>query len=93
MDVIELDKLVICLEQIVAYFDSNVIDFSYNLTIQLVNSYQKLIEIDPDEDNHEAEIASSCCLKAILKIMRICGNNEILYSKVERVKYIITYSV
>ena len=93
MEIVELDKLIICLEKIVHHFDFDIIDFSYDLMIQLVNSYLKLIEIDPDEDNHEAEIAASCCLKAIQKILKLSTRNPSLYEKVERVVFRIKISV
>ena len=53
--------------------------------IQLVNSYLKLNETDLEEDNHEAEAAASCCLKAIQKILRLSTRNPQLYEKVEKV--------
>lgn len=86
IEVIELDRLIICLEQIVSNFDSDIIDFCYDLMVQMVESYMNLIKVDNEEDNHEAEVAASCCLRAMRKLLSLSSKNPNLFEKVERVK-------
>ncbi len=88
IEVIELDRLIICLEQIVSNFDSDIIDFCYDLMIRMVSSYLNLIKVESEDDETaEAEVAASCCLRAIRKLLSLSSRNPYLFEKVERVSY------
>ncbi len=87
IEVIELDRLIICLEQILSNFDSDIIDFCYDLMVRMVDSYLNLIKVDGEHDTDEAEVAASCCLRAIRKLLSLSSRNPNLFEKVERVSY------
>jgi hypothetical protein len=55
----------------------------------MVSSYLKLIEIETEDENNEAEVAASCCLKAIQKIVKLATKNASLYEKVEAVIHFV----
>ena len=88
MDDIDLDELVNGLGEIVYDFKDDISEFSISLVSQLVSSFHRLIKIDVDDDDGEAQIAASGCIKTIIKIMDVNTKNVEIYGKIEQVKSI-----
>jgi hypothetical protein len=85
MDDIDLDELLNGLSEIVSDFKEDISEFSVSLVIQLVTAFHRLIKVDLDDDDGEAQMAASGCIKTILKIMDVNCNNTDIYVKIEQV--------
>jgi hypothetical protein len=86
MDEIDLDELLNGLGEIVSDFKEDIAEFSNSLVIQLVSAFHRLIKVDLEDDDGEAQMAASGCIKTIIKIMDVNTNSTELYQKIEQVK-------
>jgi hypothetical protein len=85
MDDIDLDELLNGLSEIVSDFKEDISEFSVSLVLQLVTAFHRLIKVDLEDDDGEAQMAASGCIKTILKIMDVNCNNSEIYVKIEQV--------
>jgi hypothetical protein len=83
MDSIDLDELLNGLSEIVTDFKDEISEFSVSLVAQLVTAFHRLIKVDLEDDDGEAQMAASGCIKTILKIMDVNSKNPEISSKIE----------
>ena len=89
---IDIDELLVGLENLVAGFKEDIIQYSTELVKQLVLSYKKCLvsetKIFSNQDsdkNEEKELnnAETSCVKTIVKLFDICVKNTVIYSQLE----------
>jgi hypothetical protein len=65
MSKIDSEELVRDLEEIVGHFKDDIAPYALQLTEQLLNSYQRLITVNVEEDDGESALAAVGCVKAV----------------------------
>jgi hypothetical protein len=62
---IDNEELVSGLEHIVRQYKDDVAPFAFELVEQLIIAYQRLIQVDPDNDDGESALAAVGCIQTI----------------------------
>ena len=94
MNEIDSEELVSALELIINRYKDDISPFAFQLTEQLVGSYQRLVSVNVDEDNGESALAAVGCVTAIRRILEGCENNSQLILQMENLLYpILAYSL
>jgi hypothetical protein len=75
MNEIDSEELVSALEIIINRYKDDISPFAFQLTEQLVGSYQRLVSVNVDEDNGESALAAVGCITAIRRILEGCESN------------------
>lgn len=79
MSDIDSEELVGALEEIVKHFKDDIAPYAIDLTQQLVTAYQRLIQVNVDEDDGESALAAVGCVTAIRRILdSVKENKEVL---------------
>jgi len=73
MTEIDSEDLVGALEEIVSLFKDDIQPFAMQLCEQLVLSYQRLIQVNVEEDDGESALAAVGCVTAVRRILRLCA--------------------
>jgi len=84
---IESDELVTALEKIVSFYKEDIEPFALLLSSQLVDSYQRLIQVNAIDDGGDSAMASMGCVTALGRIIRSCKSNKEILAKLEKIVY------
>jgi hypothetical protein len=87
MSEIDSEELVRALEEIVGHFKDDIAPYALQLTEQLVNSYQRLITVNVEEDDGESALAAVGCVEAVRRVLDSCQNNKELLHQLENIIY------
>lgn len=83
MNEIESEELVGALEEIVKHFKDDIEPYAMELCGQLVGSYQRLIQVNVEDDDGEGALAAVGCVTAIRRILDSVSSNAQLLQKLE----------
>ena len=83
MTEIESEDLVNALEEIVNLYSDDIGPFALQLTEQLMNSYHRLVQTSPDDDDGECALAAQGCVVTIRRIIDSVSKNQELLGKIE----------
>lgn len=83
MTEIESEELVYALEEIVTHFKEDISPYAVELTSQLVTSYQRLIQVNVEDDDGESALAAVGCVTAIRRILDSVQENKGLLAQLE----------
>lgn len=87
MTEIESEELVSALEEIVKHFKDDIEPYAIELCNQLVVSYQRLIQVNVEEDDGESALAAVGCVTAIRRILDSVSTNAPLLQKLEEIVF------
>jgi len=75
MGEIDSEELVEALEEIVDHYKDDISPFALQLAEHLVESYQRLIGTNVEEDDGEGALAAVGCVETIKRILESCKNS------------------
>lgn len=94
MNQIDMEELLVGLENIIDNFGDKVTEYAVDLSRELVNQFNRLININKEDDNGESHLAAEGVIKAINRIVSICCSNKDLISQVEvLIKPVVDYTL
>jgi hypothetical protein len=85
MTEIESEELVNSLEEIVTLYRDDIGPFAVQLTEQLVQSYQRLVLTNPEDDDGESALASQGCVVTVRRIIDSISKNQELLLRIESI--------
>ena len=82
---IDLEEIFVSLEQLIDKLGDSILEYSVQLTKELVKQYHRLININVDEDGGDAMCAADGVLTAIQTIIKISSKAPSILSEVEEI--------
>lgn len=83
MSEIDSEELVGALEEIVKHFKDDIGPYALELSQQLVQNYQRLIQVTVEEDDGESALAAVGCVTAIRRILDSIKDNKDLLIRIQ----------
>lgn len=84
MTEIESEELVNSLEELVSLYRDDISVFAVQLTEQLVASYQRLVQTNPEDDDGESALAAQGCVVTVRRIIDSVSKNAELLARIEQ---------
>jgi hypothetical protein len=83
MSEVDSEELVGALEEIVEIFSEDIGPFAESLCEELMKAYQRMVNVDEDDDG-ETALAAMGCVTAIRRILNSAQDNKELLGKLEQ---------
>lgn len=82
---IDSEQLYSSFEKIMATFRDDMGPYAVQIATQLVSQYQKLVQVDVDEDDGEAALAAAGCVQAIRRLVEAITKDADMIDKLRDV--------